>query len=107
MGPSWLTIKNCQENNPKVSWCKIEVTINDFKNIKVDTNAITSPPVTVFSVALKTFLNPKTQVNEVVSLTVLANQNGKKKQKTKKERKRKKKKEREGSLLVQFFCFLQ
>jgi len=76
MGPCWLVIKNCRESSPKASWCKIEVTVDDQKSIKVDDKGTENPPFSVMSISVKTTLNPKQNMNEIVALSAVIHPSG-------------------------------
>lgn len=57
----------------KVSWCKFEVTIDFPKNIKVETSSkciSKIPPVVVTAINLKTIINEKQHINEIISASV-------------------------------------
>lgn len=58
----------------QVSWCKFEVTIDFPKEIQVSTsskNTSEIPPVVVTAINLKTIINEKQNVNEIVSASVI------------------------------------
>ncbi|KAL0343706.1 UNVERIFIED_CONTAM: DNA polymerase alpha catalytic subunit [Sesamum angustifolium] len=75
-GPSWLSISkfsSCAASQ-RVSWCKFEVTIDFPKDIQVSTsskNISDIPPVVVTAINLKTIINEKQNVNEIVSASVI------------------------------------
>lgn len=57
-----------------MSWCKFEVTIDFAKDIHVSTSSKTVseiPPVVVTAINLKTIINEKQNVNEIVSASVI------------------------------------
>lgn len=57
-----------------MSWCKFEVTIDFAKDIHVSTSSKTVseiPPVVVTALNLKTVINEKQNVNEIVSASVI------------------------------------
>ncbi|KAL0332214.1 UNVERIFIED_CONTAM: DNA polymerase alpha catalytic subunit [Sesamum calycinum] len=75
-GPSWLSIsKFCScAASQRVSWCKFEVTVDFPKDIQVSTsskNISDIPPVVVTAINLKTIINEKQNVNEIVSASVI------------------------------------
>ncbi|KAK7307110.1 hypothetical protein VNO77_39879 [Canavalia gladiata] len=75
-GPSWLQISNFSTSSAsrKVSWCKFEVVVDSPKYIRSSTpSKITSkiPPVVVAAINLKTIINEKQNVNEIVSASVV------------------------------------
>ncbi|GFP88223.1 DNA polymerase alpha catalytic subunit [Phtheirospermum japonicum] len=75
-GPSWLSISKFSSNAAaqRVSWCKFEVTVDFPKDIQVSTsskNISEIPPVVVTAINLKTIINEKQNVNEIVSASVI------------------------------------
>ncbi|CAH9145538.1 unnamed protein product [Cuscuta epithymum] len=73
-GPCWLSISkstSCQTSQ-RVSWCKFEVTVDNPKEILVlKKNIPEIPPVVVTAINLKTIINEKQNVNEIVSASVV------------------------------------
>ncbi|KAM0843787.1 hypothetical protein ACQ4PT_057484 [Festuca glaucescens] len=74
-GPSWLSISKfvtCPSTQ-RVSWCKFEVTVDCPKDISVLTTSATLevPPAVVAAVNLKTIINEKHNVHEIVSASVI------------------------------------
>ncbi|KIP07458.1 hypothetical protein PHLGIDRAFT_71117 [Phlebiopsis gigantea 11061_1 CR5-6] len=74
MGPCWLQIKNPVLDHKGVSWCKIEATVSDPKDInpfpETDHNAPKEvPPLTVTSLSLRTIVNHQENIREVVCAT--------------------------------------
>ncbi|KAG8363868.1 hypothetical protein BUALT_Bualt19G0067300 [Buddleja alternifolia] len=75
-GPSWLSISkfsSCPAPQ-RVSWCKFEVIVDFPKDIQVSTslkNISEIPPVVVTAINLKTVINEKQKVNEIVSASVI------------------------------------
>ncbi|KAL8044514.1 hypothetical protein ABFX02_08G049900 [Erythranthe guttata] len=75
-GPSWLSISkfsSCTASQ-RVSWCKFEVTVDFPKDIQVSTSSThvaVIPPVVVTAINLKTIINEKQNVNEIVSASVI------------------------------------
>ncbi|CAK9177541.1 unnamed protein product [Ilex paraguariensis] len=75
-GPSWLSVSkfsSCPAPQ-RVSWCKFEVTVDCPKDIQVSTSSKNSaeiPPVVVTALNLKTFINEKQKVNEIVSASAI------------------------------------
>ncbi|KAH7429421.1 hypothetical protein KP509_09G047200 [Ceratopteris richardii] len=75
-GPTWLSIENpasCSGPS-QVSWCKIELAVDSPKQIMVTPPGKAPekiPPVVVASLNLKTVVNHKHNVNEVVSASVI------------------------------------
>lgn len=55
-----------------MSWCKFEVNIDSPKDIQVSTSLKNEdPPVVVTAISLKTIINEKQNVNEIVSASVI------------------------------------
>jgi DNA polymerase alpha subunit A len=76
-GPCWLTIKNPELNSPQISWCKSEYVCNTpFAQIAINHEMTTQngiPPLTLMTISLKTFMNPNTKQNEILSISCLCN----------------------------------
>ncbi|EST08774.1 Zinc finger, DNA-directed DNA polymerase, family B, alpha [Kalmanozyma brasiliensis GHG001] len=75
-GPSWLKISNASvtEGSTPISWCKMEVSIDDPKDISpisdVDTTSPReTPPLTVMSIATRTVVNHKENKQELVAVS--------------------------------------
>ena len=75
-GPSWLKISNAAvaEGSTPISWCKMEVTIDDPKDISPVSDADTTspretPPLTVMSIAVRTVVNHKENKQELVAVS--------------------------------------
>lgn len=63
-----------------MSWCKFEVIVDTPKDIQVSTsskNVAEIPPVVVTSINLKTIINEKQNINEIVFASVICCQNAK------------------------------
>ncbi|KAI0077749.1 DNA polymerase alpha catalytic subunit [Panus rudis PR-1116 ss-1] len=74
MGPCWLQIKKPLVDNKGVSWCKLEVTVSDPKDINPfsdsDSNAPKDcPPLTVASLSVRTIVNHQENNREIVCAT--------------------------------------
>ncbi|KAJ7460715.1 DNA polymerase family B-domain-containing protein [Mycena latifolia] len=74
MGPCWLQIKNPKIENKSYSWCKLEATVSDPKDInpfpETDQNAPKdTPPLTVMSLSVRTIVNHQENKREVVCAT--------------------------------------
>ncbi|KAF7370942.1 DNA polymerase [Mycena sanguinolenta] len=74
MGPCWLTIKNPKIENKNFSWCKLEVTVTDSKDLNpfpdTDANAPRdTPPLTIMSLSVRTIVNHHENKREVVCIT--------------------------------------
>ncbi|ESQ31194.1 hypothetical protein EUTSA_v10003515mg [Eutrema salsugineum] len=81
MGPSWLKISNFSTCSPsdQVSWCKFEVTVECPKAITVlvAEEKVIHPPAVVTAINLKTIVNEKQNISEIVSASVLCFHNAK------------------------------
>ncbi|OUM67505.1 hypothetical protein PIROE2DRAFT_32893, partial [Piromyces sp. E2] len=76
MGPCWIKVTNYIKSQRNISWCKTEVTVNSPKSINVcsenDPNIIKDiPPLVVMCLNVKTVLNTKKNVNEIVIASAL------------------------------------
>ncbi|TCD69077.1 DNA-directed DNA polymerase alpha catalytic subunit pol1 [Steccherinum ochraceum] len=74
MGPCWLQIKHPQVEHKGVSWCKIEATVSDPKDLNPfpDTDPTAPkeiPPLTVASLSLRTIVNHQANNREIVCAT--------------------------------------
>lgn len=64
---AWFTLA-------QVSWCKFEIIVDSPKDIRVSSSskhAAEIPPVIVTAINLKTVVNAKQDVNEIVSASVV------------------------------------
>uniref|UniRef100_A0A1J3FNE3 DNA polymerase n=1 Tax=Noccaea caerulescens TaxID=107243 RepID=A0A1J3FNE3_NOCCA len=81
MGPSWLKISIFSTRSPsqRVSWCKVEVTVESPKVITVliPEEKTFNPPAVVTAINLKTIVNEKQNISEIVSASVLCFHNAK------------------------------
>lgn len=78
----------------KVSWCKFEVIVDSPKDVQISTSSsktLEIPPMIVSAINLKTVINERQNVNEIVSASVICCQ--------------KAKVNYELSLLILFACF--
>lgn len=58
----------------QVSWCKFEVVVDSSKDITISTSSKFSleiPPVVVTAINLKTIINEKQNLNEIVSASIV------------------------------------
>ncbi|XVF15540.1 hypothetical protein REPUB_Repub09cG0162700 [Reevesia pubescens] len=75
-GPSWLSVSKfstCPAPQ-RVSWCKYEIIVDSPKDIRISTsskNTTEIPPVVVSAINLKTIINERQNVNEVVSASII------------------------------------
>ncbi|KAG0237721.1 DNA-directed DNA polymerase alpha catalytic subunit pol1 [Actinomortierella wolfii] len=72
MGPCWLELKNVAPPSAgKSSWCKLEVTIENPKDvvpIPENPSLPPPPPLCVMTLNMRTIINPKDKANEIVSV---------------------------------------
>lgn len=76
-GPSWLSISKFSScpSHQRVSWCKFEIIVDCPKDIQMSTstrNTAEIPPVIVSAINLKTIINEKHNVNEIVSASIIS-----------------------------------
>ncbi|XP_010558641.1 PREDICTED: DNA polymerase alpha catalytic subunit [Tarenaya hassleriana] len=74
-GPSWLSISNFYICPPsqRVSWCKFEITVDSPKVISGLSSKYEAVPfVVVTAINLKTIINKKQNINEIVSASVIS-----------------------------------
>ncbi|KAL8143366.1 hypothetical protein V2J09_016398 [Rumex salicifolius] len=73
-GPLWLFLSkfSLSSSHQRVSWCKFEVIVDCSKDIKVAAHTVEIPPVTVTAINLKTIINPKQNVHEIVSASIIS-----------------------------------
>ncbi|OJT03335.1 DNA polymerase alpha catalytic subunit [Trametes pubescens] len=74
MGPCWLQVKHPEIDNKGVSWCKVEATVSDPKDInpfpEMDSDAPREmPPLTVVSLSMRTIVNHRENIREIVCAT--------------------------------------
>ena len=70
-GPCWLKIAKPRLMPEKLSWCKLEVGVENPKSIKVEESKMANPPLVAMSVSMKTAVNPITHTHEVISISGL------------------------------------
>ncbi|KAJ3040455.1 DNA-directed DNA polymerase alpha catalytic subunit pol1 [Rhizophlyctis rosea] len=80
MGPCWVSITNAQITNKNLSWCKLEVTVEDPKLLKPFADNDESapkqpPPLVVMSLTLRTVMNHQKHGNEIVTASGLVYNN--------------------------------
>ncbi|KAH7920526.1 hypothetical protein BV22DRAFT_1073766 [Leucogyrophana mollusca] len=70
MGPCWLTIKNATVEHKGISWCKLEASVSDPKDVTpMGDGAPEPPPLTIMSLAVRTIVNHRENKREVVCVT--------------------------------------
>lgn len=72
-GPGWITIRNPRVLPSSVSWCKLEIGIENPKFVtKMSTSeAPAVPNLTTMAISIKTVVNPSTHTHEIVMLSAL------------------------------------
>ncbi|KAF9219738.1 hypothetical protein BS17DRAFT_760418 [Gyrodon lividus] len=70
MGPCWLTIKSAVVENQGISWCKLEASVSDPKDVTpMGDGAPEPPPLTIMSLAVRTVVNHLENKREVVCVS--------------------------------------
>lgn len=74
MGPCWLNIKGAQASENVHTWCKVEFTVKEPKNVNPfdegDPAAPKAPPpLTIMSIALRTIVNHRENKTEILVAT--------------------------------------
>ncbi|TFK90825.1 hypothetical protein K466DRAFT_516455 [Polyporus arcularius HHB13444] len=74
MGPCWLQVKHPEIDNKGVSWCKVEATVTDPKDInpfsETDADAPREmPPLTILSLSIRTIVNHAANIREILCAT--------------------------------------
>ncbi|KAG7557024.1 DNA-directed DNA polymerase family B exonuclease domain [Arabidopsis suecica] len=81
MGPSWLKISifSATLKSQRVSWCKSEVTVESPKviTVSIPEEKTVHPPAVITAINLKTIVNEKQNISEIVSASVLCFHNAK------------------------------
>lgn len=67
MGPCWLRITPNGTTKRNVSWCKVELEVDNPKAVNPVVNGPEAPPLTVLSMALRTVIEPSSKTHEVVA----------------------------------------
>lgn len=81
-GPSWLSISkfsSCPASQ-RVSWCKFEVIVDSPKDVQTSTSSsktLEIPSMIVTAIHIKTIINERQNVNEIVSASVICCQRAK------------------------------
>ncbi|WOO77500.1 DNA polymerase alpha catalytic subunit [Vanrija pseudolonga] len=75
MGPCWLDIKGAEVSTKATSWCKIEFTVSDPKNVNPvkeddETAPKDTPPLTMMSISLRTIVNHRENKTEILVASV-------------------------------------
>ncbi|CAL9242710.1 unnamed protein product [Arabidopsis halleri] len=79
MGPSWLKISVFSSPSQRVSWCKCEVTVESPKviTVSIPKEKTVHPPAVVTAINLKTIVNDRQNISEIVSASFLCFHNAK------------------------------
>ncbi|CAE6229466.1 unnamed protein product [Arabidopsis arenosa] len=79
MGPSWLKISVFSSPSQRVSWCKSEVTVESPKviTVSIPKEKTVHPSAVVTAINLKTIVNEKQNISEIVSASFLCFHNAK------------------------------
>lgn len=71
MGPCWLEVKNGDfESLQNTSHCKVEVAINDLKNVNVLPEQLPTPPLNLVSISIEKSLNVKQNKQEIAAVSL-------------------------------------
>ena len=71
MGPCWLQFKPSRTGSRNVSWCKIEMEVDEPKEIKPLLNGPPPPPLSVLSLVIRTIVEPTSKTHEIVAASGL------------------------------------
>ena len=74
MGPSWLLIKHPRVHTALTSWCAMEVSIDNYKDIEHIEGGPTVP-MTLMGLAFKTVINSERHETEIVTATLCCQRN--------------------------------
>lgn len=70
-GPCWLEMKDVKAASPQSSWCKVEAISENPRDVINSSGNVSSPPVTILALNMKTVINPKTHQNEIALVSGL------------------------------------
>ncbi|EDW34578.1 GL21505 [Drosophila persimilis] len=73
-GPGWLQISGFKIPPAPMSWCKMEVTVSEPKNVELVQDKgkpAAPPPLTLLALNVRTSMNPKTMKNEICMISML------------------------------------
>nr|XP_026485188.1 DNA polymerase alpha catalytic subunit [Vanessa tameamea] len=73
-GPCWLEVKQVENVQAKVSWCKLEATCEKMEQVNVirDDNDLEPPPIVIATLNMRTATDPKTNKTKILILSCLA-----------------------------------
>ncbi|KIK69524.1 hypothetical protein GYMLUDRAFT_151355 [Collybiopsis luxurians FD-317 M1] len=74
MGPCWIEIKSPVIDNRGISWCKLEVVVEDPKDFNPasdmeDSTLKATPPLNIMSLSVRTIVNHRENNREIVCVT--------------------------------------
>lgn len=69
LGPCWIEIKKPKMTNEAVSWCRLELSVQDPKWVVKVTESIPAPPLVSMCLSIKTAVNPSTHLHEIIALS--------------------------------------
>jgi len=77
MGPCWIRVYDVSTTKAPVSWCKVELEVDNPKNI-IRCDLVSNegcirpaPPVVAVSLKIKTVVNPKTNKSEIIAASAI------------------------------------
>ncbi|RUO96509.1 ribonuclease H-like domain-containing protein [Jimgerdemannia flammicorona] len=76
MGPCWLEIKDAKISDKNISWCKVEIVVNEPKKVNPFKDGDPSapkgvPPLVAMSLSMRTVMNHQKRANEIVMASVV------------------------------------
>lgn len=77
MGPCWVRVYDVSTTRTPVSWCKVELEVENPKNIVrcdlISNNGTMkpAPPIVAVSLKIKTVVNPKTNKSEIIAASAI------------------------------------
>lgn len=74
MGPSWLLIKHPRVHTALTSWCAMEVSVDNYKDIE-HIEGGPAVPMTLMGLAFKTVINSERHETEIVTATLCCQRN--------------------------------
>lgn len=74
MGPSWLSVRRATQipSSYGMSWCHLEVAIENFKDVTQGSSNRTPPPIVVASLNLKTIVDSRNSTMEIAAASVVS-----------------------------------
>eukprot|EP00963_Diacronema_lutheri_P000149 scaffold6_cov330-Pavlova_lutheri.AAC.1 len=73
MGPSWLAVHKATHvpSAYGMSWCHLEVAVENFKDVRQGSSNRSPPPLVVTSLNLKTIVDPRNSTMEIAAASVV------------------------------------